>query len=60
MPSAQSVQNSEPSAVTSRTMVAIAYVIVPVGSHEVSTSELALDSSWPVGCDWCQDSGSSR
>ena len=26
----------------------------------ISTSELALDSSCPVGCFWCQDSGRSR
>ena len=25
-----------------------------------STSALALDSSWPVGCCWCQRIGSRR
>jgi len=31
-----------------------------IGYHVASTSLLALDSSSPVGCCWCQDSGSSR
>ena len=30
------------------------------GSKAASTSALALDSSWPVGCCWCHDIGSSR
>ena len=31
-----------------------------IGCQDMSTSELALDSSCPVGCRWCQDSGRSR
>jgi hypothetical protein len=31
-----------------------------IGAQAASTSELALDSSSPVGCRWCQDIGSER
>ncbi len=31
-----------------------------IGAQAASTSELALESSWPVGCCWCQDIGSRR
>ena len=31
-----------------------------IGAQAASTSEFALDSSWPVGCCWCQDIGSRR
>ena len=31
-----------------------------IGAHAASTSELALESSSPVGCCWCQDIGSVR
>ncbi|GAA3316249.1 hypothetical protein GCM10020219_034640 [Nonomuraea dietziae] len=30
------------------------------GAQAASASALALDSSWPVGCWWCQASGSRR
>ncbi len=29
-------------------------------NQDASTSELAFESSWPVGCRWCQDSGRRR
>ena len=31
-----------------------------IGNQIDSTSALALESSCPVGCRWCQDSGSLR
>ena len=31
-----------------------------IGPQAASTSELALESSWPVGCRWCHSIGSRR
>ena len=31
-----------------------------IGAQAASTSELALESSSPVGCRWCHDIGSRR
>ncbi len=31
-----------------------------IGPQAASTSEFALESSWPVGCRWCHSIGSER
>ena len=31
-----------------------------IGAQAASTSELALESSWPVGWRWCHSIGSER
>ncbi len=46
-------------------MTSIATVPTAIGSgaiglHAASTSEFALESSWPVGCRWCHSIGRVR
>nr|BFE88978.1 hypothetical protein GCM10020093_115790 [Planobispora longispora] len=47
-------------AVTSMTITPTAIGSGASGAQAASASALALDSSWPVGCRWCQASGSFR
>ena len=47
-------------AITIIAMVPTAIGSGAIGAHAASTSLLALDSSWPVGCRWCHDIGSAR
>ena len=55
-----SVTNSRPSVATSMRITPTAKGNGAMGYQVASTSLLALDSSSPVGCSACQDSGSSR
>ena len=59
-PSTQSVTRTETSAPISITTLPSANGIGAIGNQVASTSELALDSSVPVACRWCQAMGSSR
>ncbi len=55
-----SVSTSATPATNSITSTPTAIGSGAIGNHTASTSAFALDSSCPVGCRWCQDSGSRR
>ena len=55
-----SVTNSRPSVTTSMRTTPTANGNGAIGDQVASTSELALDSSSPVECCWCQENGSCR
>ena len=58
--STQSVANRTTSAMKIITTVPTANGSGAIGTKAASTSELALDSSVPVACRWCQAGGSAR
>ncbi len=55
-----SVTNSRPIVTTSISTTPTANGKGAIGDQAASTSLLALLSSSPVGCRWCQEKGSSR
>ena len=54
------MKNICPTAITIIATVPTAIGSGAIGAQAASTSELALESSWPVGCCWCHDIGSRR
>ncbi len=55
-----SVKSIWPIAITIIAIVPTAIGSGAIGDHAASTSELALDSSCPVGWRWCHSIGSRR
>ncbi len=60
MASTTSVKSICATAITIIATVPTAIGSGAIGAQAASTSEFALESSWPVGCCWCQDIGRRR
>ena len=56
----RSVNSIWPTAITIIAIVPTAIGSGAIGAQAASTSALALESSWPVGCRWCHSIGSRR